>query len=181
LNSTQTSEAKGDQQRAYWSSALRSDQTYVYFIQAGDSGPIKIGFTSNVDSRMQALQTGNYQQLNLLTIVPAPATLEKLYHDFMDRYRIRGEWFEGKRVSQLAGRVRLYVDRMIAVHEKGDPSPPSIYNYERRLVFSPAEKPGPYDGDRVIRWNGKAPDWVVDFPKERALRPRNHGGYTPYR
>ena len=181
MNDSQTSATSGEKQRDYWLAALRSDQTYVYFIRSGDTGPIKIGFTANVDSRMKALQTGTYHQLHLLTVVPAPVSLEKLYHEFMDNFRIRGEWFEGKRVESLAKRVRLYVDRMIAVHEEGSANPPSIYRFEHRLSPPQSESHGSHEGKRSVRWGGKIPDWVVDFPKEHTLRPRNQGGYTPYR
>jgi len=33
---------------------------YLYFIQAGENGPIKIGVTDNIEKRLVTLQTGKY-------------------------------------------------------------------------------------------------------------------------
>jgi hypothetical protein len=45
---------------------------YIYFIQAGMNGPIKIGFSDNVPNRLAALQTSNYEKLHLLASLQAP-------------------------------------------------------------------------------------------------------------
>ena len=41
----------------------------IYFIQSGDSGPIKIGYTASDDSmgyRAKMLQTGSWEKLTIL-------------------------------------------------------------------------------------------------------------------
>lgn len=67
---------------------------FVYFIQAGDEdGPIKIGFADNPRARLNDLQTGHYEQLVLLGVLPCE-TLEdeRKIHALVDDACIRGEW-----------------------------------------------------------------------------------------
>lgn len=66
----------------------------VYFIQAGLSGPIKIGQANNVTKRMLSLQGANHEQLHLLATIPAHDTLEPFLHARFAANRIRGEWFD---------------------------------------------------------------------------------------
>lgn len=66
---------------------------FVYFIQAGDSGPIKIGYSDNVDSRLRSMQTGNHERLRLLCKVPGSYLDEGSLHKRFDIYRLSGEWF----------------------------------------------------------------------------------------
>ena len=68
----------------------------VYFIQAGgETGPIKIGNSSNVDKRMDSLRTGNHLPLTLLGAFPChrAATVERELHAALDDLRLEGEWF----------------------------------------------------------------------------------------
>lgn len=66
----------------------------IYFIQAGDGGPIKIGYTQGeAASRVRDLQTGNAELLRLLHSMPGDMDLEAELHRLFERYRIRGEWF----------------------------------------------------------------------------------------
>jgi len=73
----------------------------VYFIQAGDKGPIKIGVARSVERRLEALQTGNHEELRIITkimcegLAHAYAT-ERKFHKMFKKYRIRGEWFKPK-------------------------------------------------------------------------------------
>jgi len=67
---------------------------YVYFIQAGQNGPIKIGYTKNYKARIQFGQTFNHNKLRFLKIIQADISLESELHRKFSKYRIRGEWFE---------------------------------------------------------------------------------------
>src|SRR5689334_18091148 len=43
----------------------------VYFIQAGENGPIKIGYTfKNVADRLAGIQTGNHEECKILGVIP---------------------------------------------------------------------------------------------------------------
>jgi len=62
----------------------------VYFIQAGESGPVKIGKAGDPIARLKALQTGSAARLNLLAVIDAD---EHALHDRFADHRVAGEWF----------------------------------------------------------------------------------------
>lgn len=67
----------------------------VYFIRAGEDGPIKIGFTTgSINRRIAMLQTGNPQRLELVGIVDGgDIEDERLLHMRFNETRLVGEWF----------------------------------------------------------------------------------------
>ena len=65
----------------------------VYFIQAGDGGPVKIGIADDVASRLASLQTGCPAQLKILRLVRGDRPTEIEMHIRFARQRLRGEWF----------------------------------------------------------------------------------------
>ena len=72
---------------------------YVYFIQMDGDGPIKIGSTWNVPTRLRALQHANPAVLSLLDAVRCvnkseALTLERSLHQQLQKSCIRGEWYE---------------------------------------------------------------------------------------
>jgi hypothetical protein len=68
---------------------------YVYFIQAVDGGPIKIGRATDPWVRLSALQAGNWRELRLVGVVgPGRASgLEARLHVEFSADRLVGEWF----------------------------------------------------------------------------------------
>jgi len=73
---------------------MDSKSRYVYFIQEGDDGPIKIGKTSgHPANRMSGVQTGNARALRLLGALPGYTKEETDLHRRFAAHRIRGEWF----------------------------------------------------------------------------------------
>jgi len=76
--------------------------SYVYFANAIETKMVKIGQTANVISRMSGLQTGCPFKLNLMGAVSHDLVSEYEVHTALDRFRIRGEWFE---LSPLVSRV----------------------------------------------------------------------------
>lgn len=70
--------------------------TYVYFIQAGDErGPVKIGYSCDVEKRLESLQTGNHLSCRVIAKFPhadAPEIERKLHSRFANQ-RLEGEWF----------------------------------------------------------------------------------------
>lgn len=90
----------------------RQPKGYVYFIQLGDSGPIKIGHAKNPIKRLKALQIGSHKQLRLLAVTPGDAATEKELHREFQVLRIGGEWFQAERpllakIRDLIGRRKL--------------------------------------------------------------------------
>jgi hypothetical protein len=70
-------------------------EQYVYFIQADENGPIKIGFTADDPRRrLGQLQTGNASALKLLGAIKGTAAQEKQFHADLSEWRLQGEWFE---------------------------------------------------------------------------------------
>lgn len=65
----------------------------IYFLTYGDDGPIKIGFTSNLDYRVQHIQTGCPFEVRVLGTVLGGMGLERQIHQRLWRYRLKGEWF----------------------------------------------------------------------------------------
>lgn len=67
----------------------------IYFIQQGNDGPIKIGYTGKEDikQRLAALQTACPQELHVLACIAGDVTLEHALHSLFERHMLRGEWF----------------------------------------------------------------------------------------
>lgn len=65
----------------------------VYFIQAGDGGPIKIGCSCNVAMRLSVLQIGNAEPLRTLCTMPGAFAEEHRLHARFKADNIGGEWF----------------------------------------------------------------------------------------
>lgn len=76
------------------SRAVAREDGYVYFIQSGFGGPVKIGWAAtSVECRMKELQTGNPETLVVLGFMPGAITLESELHRKFREFSIRGEWF----------------------------------------------------------------------------------------
>lgn len=70
---------------------------YVYVIQWGDDGPVKIGMAAYPDARLNGLQVGNWTELFLRALVPTPCkpkVVERVAHRLAVPHLIRGEWFD---------------------------------------------------------------------------------------
>lgn len=66
---------------------------FIYFMQNGEKGPIKIGVTFNVQRRLAQAQTFNYQRITLLGSVPGNQRLETVLLKRFSPYHLSGEWF----------------------------------------------------------------------------------------
>lgn len=69
----------------------------IYFVQAVDGGPVKIGWVERPDGlskRLVTLQCGNPRKLRVCGTRPGRMSDEKLLHLRFAEQRIRGEWFE---------------------------------------------------------------------------------------
>jgi hypothetical protein len=68
--------------------------TCGYFLQAQHGGPVKIGFTQDLTSRMQTLGTGSPSPLRILAVAAAGTPeLEADLHATFATARLHGEWF----------------------------------------------------------------------------------------
>lgn len=71
-------------------------QSYVYFLQGGDSGLIKIGKANDVNKRIADIQRMSPVVLNILCAIKCKDAhkLESELHNRFMKYRRHGEWFE---------------------------------------------------------------------------------------
>jgi hypothetical protein len=67
----------------------------IYAVQLGDNGPIKFGYASNVYKRMAQMQVSHHEVLHLRACEEVGDDLkaERMIHENLAQYRIRGEWF----------------------------------------------------------------------------------------
>ena len=69
-----------------------SCNTWTYFVQSEDGGPIKIGFTSKApEERLCQLQTGSPTKLRIVGLIPQDR--EKELHVRFAKHHSHGEWF----------------------------------------------------------------------------------------
>lgn len=71
----------------------RTVNGHVYFVRHGVSGPIKIGWATEIDERIAELQVGNPERLELLGSRPGTISDERSLHRQFAEHRLRGEWF----------------------------------------------------------------------------------------
>jgi len=72
----------------------RARRSYVYFIQAKEGGPVKIGWTVNPAARLKALQAASPYKLVVRFTLPGTQRLEHYLHERFAPWRLEGEWFE---------------------------------------------------------------------------------------
>lgn len=97
----------------------------VYFVGAAESGPVKVGFTTDrtVESRLAQLQTGSHEKLVVLGAVDAGPAVERAIHNVLSTHLVRGEWFEREPALALFARLN-------------DTTSLSYGSFARRLMFS---------------------------------------------
>jgi hypothetical protein len=80
----------GVEELAFWKERLPTTR-FVYFIQQGNTGPVKIGIANDPRKRLGNLQTGNPAELHLRHVVPGDRDLENQLHHRFREARIRCE------------------------------------------------------------------------------------------
>lgn len=67
---------------------------YIYFVQAPDCGPVKIGFTTgHPKRRLETLQCGSPVELTLRAMIRGTMADERAFHKQFAANRLHGEWF----------------------------------------------------------------------------------------
>jgi hypothetical protein len=92
------SEMQSEEIQAELATVEIEDPGLVYFIMNVETRRIKIGRTTDIDTRLSALQVGNDCELAILRTIPCTEQynsekLEKYIHDIFAKQHIRGEWF----------------------------------------------------------------------------------------
>lgn len=76
----------------------------IYILQAGDTGPVKIGrsTTTGLDRRILQMQTGNPEPLLIRALYrPRPDRAEKHLHALFAEHCTTGEWFAAGVLAHL--------------------------------------------------------------------------------
>jgi hypothetical protein len=66
----------------------------VYFIRAGDTGPVKIGWADDVEARRKQLQVSNHALLRIIRTIECGRQAEGWMHEYFAARRLEGEWFQ---------------------------------------------------------------------------------------
>lgn len=88
----------------------------IYFLQAGENGPVKIGVTVDLERRITQLQTGCSAPLRVLGTIPGGRTEEAAIHRRLASFAMEGEWLRpdpsvfSHVEDLLSGRVRTSQD-----------------------------------------------------------------------
>jgi len=108
---------KGDQ-------AFTTEVPSTYFLQAGRSGPIKIGSTRNLAVRIRTLMTMSPVPLRLLGVIKGDH--EESCHMHLGAYRIHGEWFTPEEPVLQFIRVNAITPRSSGERTPADFSPGQV-------------------------------------------------------
>ncbi|WP_424140409.1 GIY-YIG nuclease family protein [Roseomonas chloroacetimidivorans] len=112
----------------------------VYFIQAGENGPVKIGTTESILRRIALIQNGQAEPVRLLHLFEGGREEEQALHRRFREYRLRGEWF--RPASEIiAGDVGLAPMAVPAPERKAY----SCLSWSEEAKLSAAQK-------RAARW-----------------------------
>ena len=76
-------------------------EEFVYFIQSVNGGPIKIGYAENVNTRLNELQIGNPEELQVIKTIRGGRDVETTIHEAFKQYRLRGEWFNAEIYNEV--------------------------------------------------------------------------------
>lgn len=80
--------------------------TFIYFIQHGAGGPVKIGRSTDPLGRLANLQTAAPEPLTLAGVLKEDTgQSEQNIHRFFREDRLRGEWF--RPTPRMAGYLQL--------------------------------------------------------------------------
>jgi len=103
---------------------------FVYFIQSGKKGAIKIGKSNDPEDRLKTLQTGSPKTLYLIASIHCKSeqeayTLEKKIHNKLCKQRLNGEWFRpniyltnvgGDKRRKIKKKIEGFIDEDILSH-----------------------------------------------------------------
>lgn len=85
---------------------LLKAEAAIYFLMSHSHQIVKIGVSTDVVARIQAIKQGSPIPLELVACLRGPAQLERALHVYLRESRLKGEWFRVtdavKRIVELA-------------------------------------------------------------------------------
>jgi hypothetical protein len=90
-----------------------SSVSYVYVVRM-ETGQIKIGMAKDPQKRLKGLQTSHPLGLEILMVFKIDYStypyyvneVELDFHEWLDEYRIRGEWFKAEALALIEDKLR---------------------------------------------------------------------------
>lgn len=109
---------QGEQHLRFWRDRLQR-RSFVYVIQGKPDSPIKIGVARDPQKRMATLQTGSWETLHLLHVIPGGRQQEQEFHTWLRDAGcwIGGEWFRGPEVAAFLTDIESMARRMVEAAE----------------------------------------------------------------
>ena len=112
-------------------------RTRVYFARPiGMPGPIKIGCTTNIETRLSSLSTWSPFPLELILTIPGDAKLEGAIHDRFAGDHLHREWFSPSD-GLLAFIRRVISGEGVEAVLTCIPCTPGAFRKSRRRMYSP--------------------------------------------
>ncbi len=100
----------------------------IYFIRAGDTTHVKVGFAAYRHIRLAELQCGNPLPLHLEAAIPGSRLEEKQLHRRLAEFHVQGEWFN-LTVEQVKGAAGSLLPAL-----REAPKPPCLAEMEQQAV-----------------------------------------------
>lgn len=117
----------------------KNENERVYFVRCG--ARIKVGYTNNLDVRLRAIASQQFEPIIVIGSVAGGRDLELAIHAALADYRIKGEWFyEAEVVNALILRVMANGSEAVKEYLRPQPhqqiSPYEIPQGDRWLALS---------------------------------------------
>lgn len=77
----------------------------VYMVGMEGEPYIKVGFASELSSRMVGMQVSSPKKLLVLAVFPGSRKAESMFHRELQSHHVRGEWFDYDAARDLALRL----------------------------------------------------------------------------
>lgn len=84
------------------SSRMGKRQQFVYFVLAPSAKAVKIGITTDIPARINAIRAVSPVEIELLREIPANVETERQLHKKFSHLRMHGEWFRYEAELQAA-------------------------------------------------------------------------------
>lgn len=139
----------------------------IYFLQAGDDGPIKIGYTTSVD-QIKSWQEGSPVPLKLLATFEGSLEVEAYLHSKFLRFRQHGKWF--KRSQEILNFVQNSNLLHNLLEDKPTPSDKVTFNKLNQLLLKIK-----YQSQVGVEWQDIARE--LGMSTERLHKLRYEGFY----
>lgn len=98
--------------------------SFIYVLRGKEESPIKIGMATDPLGRMASVQTGCWERLRLLYVVPGAHKLERAFHKRLSTARLEGEWFNGPAIESFLEWLGDYTREAVATYMPDRKLPP---------------------------------------------------------